>query len=582
MEEANTLDLAHYLDVLRRRRRQFIVPALITFVLFVLLALLIPSTYRSTATILIEQQEIPHDLVRSTVTSFADRRIQTISQRVMTTANLGKIIEKYDLYPDERRRYTLATVVEEMRDDIELKMISADVVDPRSGRPTEATIAFSLSYENESPEKAQKVANELTSLFLNENIKERRQVAREASRFLTEETDKLARQIDTLEARLADFKRQHGDNLPELQAVNREFLHRAEDRMLRTEQDLRAVEERIYNLQGQLAQVSPYSDFYSSTGKRVLSAADRLKELESQYATIVARYAKGHPTRVAMERELAALRAEVGGDDPAELQRRLTELEGELASLRKRYSADHPDVKAKVRAIAELERQLAQARKKPAVRRALVKEADNPAYIQLQSALESAQAERRSLLKTRTEVQKQIERLQKLAAEAPRVEREYREITREYDNAVLKYKELKNKQIEAQLAESLETESKGERFVVVEPPLLPEEPASPNRLAILLIGFVLSLGVGAANVGIRETLDKSVHGSRDLIEATGSPPLAVIPRIETDSDRRSRILRRLLAVLLVLGLIAAALAVVHFAYRPLDVLYYQALNRLGI
>lgn len=581
MEEATGPGLGDYLSVLRRRRWQLIGPALILFVIFAIIAVAIPSKYVSKATILIEQQEIPPDLVRSTVTSFADKRVQTIAQRVMTTANLGRIIEKYDLYPDERERYTLATVVEDMRDDIELKMISADVVDPRSGRPTEATIAFSLSYENESPEKAQKVANELTSLFLNENIQERRKTAKEASRFLTEESQKLAQRISELESRLAEFKREHGDNLPELQQVNREFLHRAEDQLIRTEQDIRTLDERISHLQGQLAQVSPYSDFYSSNGKRVLTPADRLKELEAQYASIASKYSENHPTRIALEREMAALRQEVGGGDLAELQRRLTELRGELASLRKRYSAEHPDVKAKERAIAEVARQI-EAAEASASRPKVVGEPDNPAYIQLQTSLESARAERRSLLKSRAEIEQQIKRLQQMAAEAPQVERDYRSIMREYDNAVLKFKELKNKQIEAQLAESLETEKKGERFVLVEPPLLPEEPDSPNRLAILLIGFIISVGGGAANVGIREALDDTVHGARGLITAVGMAPLAVIPYIETAADRRSNLLKRLLLIVGIVALIAIALASIHFLYQPLDVLYFKAMRRFSL
>ena len=581
MEETTGPSLADYLSALRRRRRQFLVPAIAVFIIVAIIAVVIPPSYKSQATILIEQQEIPPDLVRSTVTSYADQRIQTISQRVMTTANLGKIIEKYDLYPDEREVYTLPTVVEEMREDIELNMISADVVDPRSGRPTTATIAFTLSYENESPEKAQKVASELASLFLNENLEDRRKTAREASRFLSEESEKLARQISELESRLAEFKKVHGDNLPELQAVNREFLHRAEDQLVRTDQDLRSLDERISQLEGQLARVSPYSDFYSSTGKRVLSPADRLKELEAQYASVVAKYSENHPTRVAMERELEALRKEVGGTDVAELQRRLTELKGELASLRKQYSAEHPDVKAKERAIAEVEKQIAEAGKAPAAPKT-VEEADNPAYIQLQTSLDSARAERKSLLKTRAEIEAQIKRYQKMAAEAPVVEREYREITRDYDNALLKFKEMKNKQIEAQLAQSLESEKKGERFVLVEPPVLPEEPESPNRIAILFLGLVLSVGTGLGNVAVREALDDSVHSARELTALTGTPPLAIIPYMETDAERRARAGKRVLLVLGLLALAAILLAAIHFLYQPLDVLYFRIMQKLTL
>ena len=114
----------------------------------------------STATILIKEQEIPSELVMSTVTSFASQRIQTISQRVMTRRNLLKIIEKYNLYVKDIKRYTTEEILEGMRADIGLDMVSAEVMDPRTGRPSVATIAFTLSYEGDNPGSRQKVAGE--------------------------------------------------------------------------------------------------------------------------------------------------------------------------------------------------------------------------------------------------------------------------------------------------------------------------------------------------------------------------------------------------------------------------------------
>lgn len=147
------------------------------------LAFGLPSIYRSEATILIEQQEIPDDLVRSTVTSFAGERIQIISQRVMTTQNLSRIIEEYGLYKDDRKSKSMSILVEEMRERIDLEMISADVVDPRSGRPTTATIAFKIAFSGEEPRLTQKVTNDLVSLYLDENLKQRTAHAVETSSF---------------------------------------------------------------------------------------------------------------------------------------------------------------------------------------------------------------------------------------------------------------------------------------------------------------------------------------------------------------------------------------------------------------
>ena len=114
----------------------------VVLLLAVLAAYFWPSTYRSTGTILIEQQEVPEDFVRSAITSYADQRVQVISQRVMTSANLIDIISKYELYPEARRTKAREVIVAAMRKEIKLDMISADVMDPRQGRATKATIAF--------------------------------------------------------------------------------------------------------------------------------------------------------------------------------------------------------------------------------------------------------------------------------------------------------------------------------------------------------------------------------------------------------------------------------------------------------
>src|ERR1700735_2040425 len=105
------------------RRSIFFVGAVIASILAILLAVLLPATYQSSATILIEQQEIPQDLVRSVITSFADQRIQVITQRVMTTQNLLQLIDRYHLYPDIRDKEPREVLLKKMRDDIGMHMI---------------------------------------------------------------------------------------------------------------------------------------------------------------------------------------------------------------------------------------------------------------------------------------------------------------------------------------------------------------------------------------------------------------------------------------------------------------------------
>ena len=229
----NAIGLPERLRAYWRRRGIFIATTSVLLVATVALALLLPPTYRSGATILIEQQEIPQDLVRSAISSFADQRVQVISQRVMTTQNLLSLIERYNLYPDIRQSKPREVLLLQMREDIALRMISADVIDPRSGRPTQATIAFSISYQNRSPELALKVANDLTSLYLNENLTSRTQMAEQTSAFFSEEAARQQARIVELDKALAVFKQKHQDRLPELSQLNMQVSDRTELELLR-------------------------------------------------------------------------------------------------------------------------------------------------------------------------------------------------------------------------------------------------------------------------------------------------------------------------------------------------------------
>ena len=158
-------------------------------VITILIVLLLPATYRSTGTILIESQKIPQELVQSTVTSFADERIQVIKQRIMTSQQLLAIIKKFNLYTDEIKKTARSEILNDMRNRIFIDRVSANVRNRQRG--ASALIAFTVAFEHKSPALTQKVANELVTLFLDENIKSRTTRAAETTKFLEKESDRL-------------------------------------------------------------------------------------------------------------------------------------------------------------------------------------------------------------------------------------------------------------------------------------------------------------------------------------------------------------------------------------------------------
>ena len=554
-----------------------------------------PPTYSSAGTILIEQQELPADLVRSTVTTYASQRIQVISQRVMTTENLMGIIQRYNLYADLRRSKPREEVIATMRQATDLKMISADVIDPRDGHPTKATIAFSLNYSNRSPELAAQVANELVSLYLQQNIESRQKSAQDAVSFLQSESTRLNQDIDSIQAKVAAFKAQHEHELPELSQLNLTEMNQAQNAILETDTQIQSTQQQLIFLDAQLAQINPTSQIYDSTGQRVQSPEDLLKSLRSQYTRDSALYAPDHPDVVRLKRQITALEASTGEKPEAianDYRRDLLDAQAQLADARHRYSQDHPDVVRLQRLVDSLQQKVKDAAPAAAAgasagsaaaaaTAAADSAADNPPYIQLRAQREAAASEREALTAKRATLQAKYDDYERRLASAPVVEREYAVLMRDLDTARTQYAEIRHKLQEADIADNLETERKGERFTLIEPPLVPEEPASPNRPLIVAFGFVAALMAAGGLVALLEAIDGSVRGQQDLHRLVSVPPLAVIPRMLNSVDLRTRLRRRRYALVgSVTGVLLAVLAV-HLFYRPLDVLWAVAMRHLG-
>lgn len=503
---AQELSLADYLDIAKRRRWLLIIPAVLVFAIVAIVAALLPNKYESRATILIEQPDLGVGL-QPTVRGSSHQAIQVIGQRVLGRARLRELIEKHDLYVEERAVMPIDDVVGLMRADIQLETVRGD---PLRGRVPEGAVAFSLSYESRSPQQAREIVDEVTEMFLSENRRQRQLSAQETTRFVDQEADRLAQQVVELEDQLAEFRQAHRYSLPEMQQTNLNQLQRREDELRRNEQDLRTINERLTQLEAEIAQTS---------SSRYL---ERVRALEAEYASLAATYTERHPTRSRIRRELETLRAEAND------------------------------------------------------------EVNNPVFDQLQSRLQATLGERRTLLAARTDLQDKIAELEERLSTTSLIESEYSAMTRDYDTAVAQLRDLRAKKLQAQLGESLELEGKVERFALIQPASLPISPSSPNRPALLIMGFVLALGGGVGTVFARESLDTSVHGPSGVVRATGIPPLAMIPQIWTDADRAALRKRRLLITVAVIAAVGATLAFVHYQVQPLGELYAEILENVGI
>lgn len=415
MNQDNTLTFKDIVVVVKRRWCWFIMPAAVIFCFSVIVLLVWKPVYRSASTILIEEQEIPCDYVMATVTSYADQRLQTINQRIMSSSRLIEIIKRFNLYADKRNRLSTDEIIDTMRKkDIKLETITANVMDKRSGNAQIATIAFSVSYEGRNPQIVQQVANELASLYLGENIKVVGQQTEGATKFIDGEMQIVKANLGALEQQIAAYKEKNPRDLPELFQYNLSTLDWSEKNYDQLNEQLRSLREKESNIMTQLSTVVPDA---------INQRKERLKEL-----------------RVA------------------------------LGSLMVRFSDEHPDVIKTKAEIEELEKRL----KSEGNQAAVVEKPDNPSYITLSAQLAGLQSEIKSTKQQIAELDSRRNEYRRRLEQTPRVEEGYRKLTVERNNTQAKYDDLMRKFMEAKVAHGLEKEQMGERFTLIDPARLPD------------------------------------------------------------------------------------------------------------
>ena len=575
------LDLQEYLAAFRRRRTLTLLTGGVLLFVSLATAFLWPATYKSLATILIEEQEIPSELVHSTITSYADQRIETIKQQVMSRTTLWKVVEQYNLYSDLRRTNPAEEVVRRFTRDIEVEVISADVVDKRTQHPTKATIAFTVAYHSTSPDLAQKIANELTSLFLGQNLKSRERQAQEATSFLQQEADNLSSHIGEIDDKIAMFKQQAKGALPELMPLNQQLMNQADRELTDIDQQIRSLEERKTYLEGELATIKPNTPIMSVTGERILDSAERLRALRAEYAGASANLAPDHPDIMKMKQEIEALEKETGHrPDIEEASKALVDARATLATNSNRMSQDHPDMVKTRRKMAALEQELQRLRATP--HKNSSQRPENPAYINLQAQLNSATASLGALVKTRMDVKRRLQDYAKRLERTPEIEPDYLVLIRDRDTSGQKYQDIRSRLLEAKVSEGLEIQRKGERFSLIDPPSIPEKPDKPNRLAIVLLGLILAVGGGIGAGAVAELLDHSIRTPEQLASLTQLIPLAVIPFMPNELDLSRAVRRRHILKGVGIGVGVTVLVLLHVFVMPLDVAWFAALRRFGV
>ncbi len=581
-EEENSKTFSDYVAAIKRRKLVIIASAICIIIIGVFTTYALPAKYISKSVILIEGQDVPQDMVRTTITSFAVQRIEEIKQKIMTIGNIMSIVERFGLHDEkELQKMTRSEIANKFRRSVSVSPISADVVDPRSGRPMEAVIAFSLSFQGKNPSVVQQVASELTTLFLNENLKERAKQSVSTTEFLNKEADALDIELLDMEQQISEFKDENQGSLPELGSYNINMLDRTEREIIEVNTRIRDLETREIELADELTRINPSAPTILSNGAAVLSDSDRLKALQTELRRKSSLYREDHPDLARLNREINDLENLVGnGLKKDEIGEQLKVSRNQLSEAQDRYSLNHPEVKRLEALVSDLEIEIEKSSNNETE---IIP--DNPSYVVLSTRLKSISSEKRALKQKRLAIQETANHYKRLILKTPEVEKDYQALLRNYQNKQFKYQEIKTKLMEAELGRNLEQERKGERFTLIQPPEIPEKPFSPNRTMLMGISMLLALGLSIGIAFLVEALDSRVWGERAIEFETGYSPIVVVPLMETRSaEELSKAFKLKLTLLFVGALVASicALALFNSYVKPLDVTWYMLLRRFGL
>ncbi len=522
----------------KRQKRIVVMTFLMIFFTAVVISFTLPAIYKSTTTILIEDQQIPKNYVESTITGYAQKRLEMLSKKIMTTARLRKIVKKFNIYKEKNNIDLIELNTGILKTDTTLETLSVKMSDKAQGNY--ATIGFTLSFESENPETALYITSELTKLYLDEENRARKQLSSSTTSFIQKELENLRKHIRITEFKIGKFKEKHVGELPENNNINIQAISRLENEIDRAVMRIRFLQEKKLFIRSQISTVEASKPLKSEDGKILQTPEKRLQALRMQLVRMKSTMSDKHPDIKKIKRVIKELESQVVvTDDVVVMVERLKKIESQIVILKGKSGLKHPDVLALEREKRFLNKKLEGFSIQKTVKQIEDTYPDNPTYINLMTQIAGIDLEIKGLTQEKGKREKELKEYRKKVENAPLIEQKYNELTRDYENTRNKYDEISRKQMQARIAQGMEDTQLGRRFTIIEPAQLARRPYKPNKFAIIAFGFVLAVGAGICFGAASESLNDSVKTAKELNQITGVPVFSVISMIKSDKEKRS-------------------------------------------
>jgi uncharacterized protein involved in exopolysaccharide biosynthesis len=377
----------------------------------------------------------------------------------------------------------------------ELRMsITVTPLNPMAGTRSAELPGFNVDVTLGKAWLAQQVCQEITSMFMQENLRLRQQQVEVTTQFLGKQLDDAKAKLDEQDAKLAVFQSRYIGELPEDEKTNLALL--------------------------------------TGMSPQLEAATQALNQAQQDKAF----------TESLLNQQLAAWQAAKGGQDSQTLEQQLRDLQDQLLLKQRHYTERHPDVVKLKNDIALIQEKLANV-STPVDAQAneqQVRVAANepPEIRQFRARLRQVDLTIKQKAHDQEELQRQIKILQSRIQSSPMIQQQFKALTRDHQTALDFYNDLLKKRNESQMATELERRQEGEQFRVLDPPSLPERPSFPKPPLFGLGGLGGGLALGLVMVQFSESRDKSMRTKQDVEFYLGAPTLALIPSIDAAQKKK--------------------------------------------
>lgn len=451
--------------------------------LSVLVALQLPKQYTSQTLVLVARPAVPEDYVKPVVTEDLSQRLASMKEQILSRTRLEPVIAKFNLYANDRATLHMEDLVERLRKVIVIAPLEAM-------RGTQGSLpGFAVNVTFNTPQLAQQICAEITSMFMQQNERALEQQATRTNSFIGEQLEEAKSKLDEQDAKLAQFKRQYLGLLPEEEQSNLSRMAALNSELDATTQALtRAHQDKAFN-------------------------ETLLSQQEANW--------KGSQT----------------GQNPETLEQQLRARQEQLTVLESRYTEQHPDVVKLKNEIADLLKKTEEFPGRDSLPAKSRKETEPAQIQQLQARIRQEDFNYAELLKRQAKIQEQIRVLEGHIEASPMVELQLKELTRNYQSALDFYNELLKKRENSAMARDLVHQQEGEQFRVLDPPSLPTSPSFPKMLNFAAGGFAAGVVLGLAILYLLTAMDKTLHTEREVEMYVKLPVLVSLPILEASAGR---------------------------------------------